>query len=106
MLLTETHLRQIVKSYLLSESESGKVSVKGKAKKYLQADLDQGNLESILGNLNDAAELYEAISNDAKAVKFTEEFVSALAQTSPKLVNFLHSPEVTNSIKTVSKIAK
>ena len=106
MLLTETHLRQIVKSYLLSESESGKVGVKGQVKKHLQADLDQGSLESILGNLNDAAELYEAISKDSKAAKFTEEFVSALAQASPKLANFLSSPQVTNSIKTVTKIGK
>ena len=105
MLITERKLKKIIKSFL-NESSSAYVAGKLNLKQARQADLDQGDIENIAGLLGDASELYAAIAEDGKALKVSEDFVLALNQASPELVEFLNSPRIRNTLNKVKALVK
>ena len=106
MLVKKSDLKKIINSYLREQASISKVMAKQSTKKNLQSNLGQGTIENILGLLGDASEIYEAITGDARAVNFSENFINALYIASPEVIHFLSNPKIKNAIDKLKSLIK
>jgi hypothetical protein len=106
MLIKKSDLKKIINVYLREQASISKVMAKQTTKKNLQSDLDQGTVESVLGLLGDASEVYAAITDEAKAVQFSENFINALYVASPEIVDFLSNPKIRNAVVKLKSLIK